>query len=199
MHCERVLTLLWSPIEWLTFYQKLVNILLFSSGKKLIFYFLFSPILGCCHVVLCCSPLGPEGPTRTKLHRQCCKIGENKKNANSVFFHRKNEHVHQFWQKVSHSVGDYKNVKTRGQCMSLMKKKQLNFHFLNSLFSGIASYMMQLPLFSALSERSWQQRLKWPFLGNWHLGLWIEKRIRAEWKATGSNSQVRNTSFFFLK
>ncbi len=32
-------------------------------------------------------------------------------------------HVKEFWQKVGHSFSDHKNVKTCGQCMSLMEKK----------------------------------------------------------------------------
>ena len=41
-----------------------------------------------------------------------------------------------FGQNISHSTGDYKNSKTRGQCKYLTEK--LNFHFLKSLFFGVA-------------------------------------------------------------
>ncbi len=41
-----------------------------------------------------------------------------------------------FWQKVCHSVGNYKNVKTCQQCMSLMEKNWISFICLNSLIFG---------------------------------------------------------------
>ncbi len=43
------------------------------------------------------------------------------------FFHRKLWHVDEFWQKVNHSIGDHKNVKTCRQCMSLMEKTKFLF------------------------------------------------------------------------
>ena len=61
------------------------------------------------------------------------------KNGNSVFFMENISTLRpdKFWQKVSHSIGDYKTVKTCRQCLSLMEK--LNFIlFFISLFSGIA-------------------------------------------------------------
>ena len=42
----------------------------------------------------------------------------------------------EFWQKVNDSLGDYKNVKTHGQCMSLIEKTE--FIFFISLLSGFA-------------------------------------------------------------
>ena len=47
-----------------------------------------------------------------------------------------------FWQKVTHSIGDYKNAKTHRQCMSLTENTEFLFFslffFLNSLLSGLA-------------------------------------------------------------
>ena len=69
------------------------------------------------------------------------KIGEIQK-MEIQFFHIENNSMSMsFGKKVSYSVGDYKNVKTGQQCMSLMEK--LNFIFFSiSLFSGIAQLCM---------------------------------------------------------
>ena len=40
---------------------------------------------------------------------------EISKNGNPVFFPEIQEHVDEFWQKVSHSIGDYKNAKAGQQ------------------------------------------------------------------------------------
>ncbi len=51
MHCPWVLIYLWSPIEWLTFLLKLVNMLLFST-KKTEFPFLVFPYFGVIYALL---------------------------------------------------------------------------------------------------------------------------------------------------
>ncbi len=48
MHCQQVLTFLWSPIEWLTFCQNLLTCYCFLWKKKLNFHFFHFPIFGCC-------------------------------------------------------------------------------------------------------------------------------------------------------
>ena len=83
-----------------------------------------------------------------------CVIPANRENKKwkFSFFCRKQQHVNEFWQKVSHSISDYKYGKTRPQGMSLMKN--LNFHF---LFSPIFRYwpcllwLIHLVLASVLS------------------------------------------------
>ena len=83
--------------------------------------------------------------SRSRLIRTCVfqlilvAIPENRgfqKNRNSVFSPENNS-SNQFWQKVSHSIGDHKYVKTCRQCMSLIEKTEFHFFFM-SLFSGIA-------------------------------------------------------------
>ena len=51
--------------------------------------------------------------------------------------------------KVCYSVGDYKNVKTGPQCMSLKKKTHRNQIFYITLFSGIAN-TIKLPTWVGL-------------------------------------------------
>ncbi len=53
----------------------------------------------------------------------------NSKNTNSVFSEENNSMSMSFSKKVSHSIGDYKNVKTGQQCMSLMEKNWISFFF----------------------------------------------------------------------
>ena len=85
---------------------------------------------------------------------QCPKKGNSKKMEIQFFFYRKKLHVDEFWQKVSHSVGNYKNVKTPGQCMSLTEKTWISLIFI-SLFSSIASCVWQGENLLVVFSQSW--------------------------------------------
>ncbi len=65
------------------------------------------------------------------------KIGEFKKWNFSVFCM-----LMSFGNKLSHSIGDDKNVKTCQQCMSLTEKTEFHFFFI-SLSSGIAFFQTE--------------------------------------------------------
>ena len=70
-------------------------------------------------------PLNSRDPKRPDLGN-AIKL-EISKNGNSVFSAENNSMSDKFWQKVSHSIGNYKNVKTCQQCMSLTEKTEFRF------------------------------------------------------------------------
>ena len=72
----------------------------------------------------------------------CRAIPENrgiqKMEIQGGFFRRKWQHVNEFWQKISHSTGDYKNVQTGPQCMSLIEKIEFLFYCVTPILGRTA-------------------------------------------------------------